>query len=113
MSRLRLCPPRDFTQNNIFQYKEIETCSHVFLQRIAIAPPLTAPHEGPYKVIVRSGRVMKILVKGKVETVSLDRVKPAHLRQRACHRYRKTDRATSRRYDHKLAWFIRLHLTRG
>ena len=25
------------------------------------------------------GRVMKILVKGKVETVSLDRVKPAHL----------------------------------
>ena len=40
---------------------------------------MTAPYDGPYKVIVRSGRVMKILVKGKVETVSLDRVKPAHL----------------------------------
>ena len=39
----------------------------------------TAFDDGPYKVIVRSGRVMKILVKGKVETVSLDRVKPAHL----------------------------------
>ena len=60
MSRLRLCPPRDST-------------------RIAIAPPLTAPYDGPYKVIARSGRVMKIPVKGKVETVSLDRVKPAHL----------------------------------
>ena len=79
MSRLRLCPPRDSTQNNIFQFKEIDTCSHVFLRRIAIAPPLTAPYDGPYKAIVRSGRVMKILVKGKVETVSLDRVKPAHL----------------------------------
>ena len=44
-----------------------------------IAPPLTAPYDGPYKVIVRSGRVMKILIKGKVETVSLDRVKPPHL----------------------------------
>ena len=44
-----------------------------------IAPPLIAPYNGPYKVIVRSGRVIKILVKGKVETVSLDRVKPAHL----------------------------------
>ena len=44
-----------------------------------IAPPLTSPYDGPYKVIVRSGRVMKILVKGKVETVSLDRVKPAYL----------------------------------
>ena len=79
MSRLRLFPPRDSTQNNIFQYKEIYTSSHVFLRRIAIAPPLTAPYDGPYKVIVRSGRVMKILVEGKVETVSLDRVKPAHL----------------------------------
>ena len=79
MSRLRLCPPRDTQQHNIFQFKEIATCTHVFLRRIAIAPPLTAPYDGPYKVVARSGRVMKILVKGKVETVSLDRVKPAHL----------------------------------
>ena len=79
MSRLSLCPPRDTQQHNIFQFKEIATCTHVFLRRIAIAPPLTAPYDGPYKVVARSGRVMKILVKGKVETVSLDRVKPAHL----------------------------------
>ena len=49
------------------------------MRRIAIAPPLTAPYDGPYKVVARSGRVMKILMKGKVETVSLDRVKPTHL----------------------------------
>ena len=79
MSRLCLCPPCDSPQNNFFQYKEIDTCSHVFLRRIAIAPRLTAPYDGSYKVIVRSGRVMQILIKGKVETVSLDRVKPAHL----------------------------------
>ena len=34
MSLLRLCPPRDTPQKNIFQYKELETCSHLFLQRI-------------------------------------------------------------------------------
>ena len=78
MSRLRLCPPRDTHQKNIFQYKEIDTCTYVFLRRIAIAPLLTAPYDGPNKVMVRSGKVMKILIKGKVETVSLDRVKPAH-----------------------------------
>ena len=78
MSRLRLCPLRDTHQKNIFQYKENDTCTHEFLRRIAIAPPLTAPYDGPYKVIVRSSRVMKIPIKGKVETVSLDRVKPAH-----------------------------------
>ena len=78
MSRLSLFPPRNTPQKNIFQYKEIDTCSHVFLRRIAIAPPLTAPYDGPYTVIIRNGRVMKILIKGKMETVSLDRVKPAH-----------------------------------
>ena len=54
MSRLWLCPPRDTTQKHIFQYKELETCSYKFLRRIAIAPPLTAPYNGPYKVISRS-----------------------------------------------------------
>ena len=58
MSRLRLCPPRDTPQKAMFQYKELETCMHVFLRRIAIAPPLTAPYDGPYKVISRSGRVI-------------------------------------------------------
>ena len=75
----RLCPPRDTQQHNIFQFKEIAICTHVFLRRIAIAPPLSAPYDEPYKVVARSDRVMK-KVKGKVETVSLDRVKPAHLK---------------------------------
>ena len=60
-------------------FSNIRKSTHAFLRRIAIAPPLTAPYDGPYKVSVRSGRVMKILVEGKVETVSLNRVKPAHL----------------------------------
>ena len=34
MSRLCLCPWRDTPQENIFQYKEIDTCSHVFLHRL-------------------------------------------------------------------------------
>ena len=32
MSCLRLCPPRDTHQKNIFQYKEIDICTHVFLR---------------------------------------------------------------------------------
>ena len=42
MSRPRLCSPCNSTQNNIFQFKESDTCSHAFFRRIAIAPPLTA-----------------------------------------------------------------------
>ena len=83
MSGLRLCPPHDTVAIDMFQYKELNTCSHVYLQRIAIAPPLTAPYDGSYKVISRSGRIMKILIKGKVDTVSIDELNPhtssAHL----------------------------------
>ena len=75
MSRLRLCPLRDTPQKDMFQYEELETCSHVFLRQIAISPPLTVPYDGPYKVISRSDRVIKILTKGKVETVTIDGVK--------------------------------------
>ena len=77
MSRLLLSPPCDRNQKDTFQYKELDTCSHVILRRIAIAPPLTTPYDGPYKVVARSGRVFKVLIKGKVETLTADRVKPA------------------------------------
>ena len=54
--RLQLSPPRDTNQKDML---------HVFLRRIAIAPPLTAPYDGPYKVVARSGRVFKVLIKGQ------------------------------------------------
>ena len=79
MSPLRYGPPPPTNKKNTFQYKELDTCSHVFLLRIAIAPLLTAPYDGPYKVVAKSGRVFKVLIKGKVETVTADRVKPAHI----------------------------------
>ena len=80
MSCLRLSPPRDTNQKDSFQYKEADTCSHVFLLRIAIAPlSLIVPYDGLYKVVARSCRVFKVLIKGKVEMVTADRVKPAHI----------------------------------
>ena len=79
MSRLRLSAPRDTHQKDMFKYKELHTCSHVFLRRVAKALPLTAPYDGPYKVVARSGRIFKVLIKGEVETVTADHVKTAHI----------------------------------
>ena len=58
------------------------TGSHVvslFLWRISISPPLTAPYHGPYKVVSKSDQVLKLLMKGKVEMVTANRAKPAHI----------------------------------
>ena len=81
MSRLRLSLPHDTHQKDMFR-QELNTCSHVFLRCIAIAPPLTASYDGPYKVVARSGRVLKVMIKGKVETVTADHVKPAHIKHK-------------------------------
>ena len=75
MSRLRLCALHDTSQKDTFQFKELETCWHAFLRRIAIAPPLTAPYNRPYKVVSKSGQVFQILQKSKVA----DLVKPVHI----------------------------------
>ena len=88
MSRLRLSPPRATNQKHTFQYKELNICSHVFLRRIAIASPLTAPYNGPYKVVARSGRVFKVIIKGKVETVTADLTIVGDLTSRSSRRVR-------------------------
>ena len=53
MSRLRLRTPRETNKKKTL--KNIRNSTHVFLRRIAIAPPLTAPYDGSYKVVARQG----------------------------------------------------------
>ena len=67
----------------------------VFLRRITIAPPLTAHYDGPYKVVARSGRVFKVLIKGKVEMVTADRVKPAHIERTPENEHTRQSKATA------------------
>ena len=61
MSRLRLSPRATYIKKTC---SNIRSSTHVFLWRIAIAPPLTAPYDGPYKVVARSGWVFKVMIKG-------------------------------------------------
>ena len=84
MSRLRVSPPRDTNQKDTFQYKELDTSFlRMMCRRITIGPPLTSPYDGPYKVVARNGHVFKVLIKGKVETGTADRVKPGHIERMA------------------------------
>lgn len=53
--------------------------SHVFIKHNAISPTLQQPYDGPYKVIKRYEKFFKILIKDKLDTVSIDRLKPAYL----------------------------------
>ena len=64
-----------------FVYKEMRNCTHVFVQRNPNRPPLHRPYSGPHKVLARAldGKTITIDVDGKRKTVTIERVKPAHI----------------------------------
>ena len=71
---------RSFLANRkTFIPADLKTCDHVFLRSDAHRRPLTRPYTGPYEVLQRRNKTCQILLNGKPDWVSLDRVKPAHL----------------------------------
>ena len=58
--------------------EEVDTATHVFVQRGGVQPTLTSPYEGPFGVVGRTEHGMKVNFPGKgTETVALARIKPA------------------------------------
>lgn len=62
-----------------FYFKDLATCTHVFLRNDAVKQPLERPYSGPYKVAQRiSNKVFTLIVKGKSINVNVERLKPAY-----------------------------------
>ena len=51
----------------------------VFLRRDAHRTPFQRPYEGPFRVIARAPKTFQLDIGGRPQTVSVDRLKPAHL----------------------------------
>ena len=59
--------------------KDLQTCTHVFIRRDAVRKPLQPPYDGPFKIISRSPKYFKVDLGNRTDTVSIDRLKCAHL----------------------------------
>lgn len=90
---------RDISQLNTsrkcFVHKELPTCDYVFLRRDMIKKSLTAPYEGPYKVLKREGKCFTIQLPDRVTVVSVDRLKPAFILNTSEDNLHKTTANTS------------------
>lgn len=61
-----------------FMPPDLSSCENVFVRVDAVRPALTAPYEGPFKVISRSEKFFKIEKNGREVNISIDRLKPAY-----------------------------------
>jgi hypothetical protein len=62
-----------------FIHEDLTNCTHVFLRQDSTCRALQPPYTGPYQVLSRKDRTLKLLVRGKPITVSAERVKPAYI----------------------------------
>ena len=78
-------------QRKVFMPSELLTCSHVFLRIDAVRRPLQQPYEGPFRVISRHEKTFKIDRRGRIETVSIERLKAAHVEESPVHANTRLD----------------------
>ena len=79
MQRLRFSPPRAQERPAMFVFPELQHCTHVYVRHDAVRKPLQRPYDGPYQVVRRDDKKVVVMKNGRPVTVSVDRVKPAHI----------------------------------
>jgi hypothetical protein len=79
MARLRPLPATRHTNPGTFLHTDLTNCTHGFFRQDSTRRVLEPSYSGPYQVLSRKDKTLKLLVRGKPVTVSSDRVKPAYI----------------------------------
>jgi hypothetical protein len=85
MDHLRPTPAARHASRATFVHKDLRDSTHVFLRQDAICCALEPPYSGPHKVIARTDKTLKIVVRGRQVNVSADRVMPAYILEGSQH----------------------------
>ncbi|GFQ87513.1 hypothetical protein TNCT_305961 [Trichonephila clavata] len=68
--------PSHYTKQKPFIFRDLATCTHVFVRTDSVRTSLQPSYEGPYPVIKRYAKYFDISIKGVSRTISIDRLKP-------------------------------------
>ena len=79
MRNLRANPPRAPNTRNTFVDQSLFSASYVLIRRDSVKKPLEQLHDGPFKVLSCTDKYYILDINGKQDTVSIDRLKAAHL----------------------------------
>ena len=78
MAKLSPAASRPATTTSTYFPAALHSCTHVFVRRDSVKKPLQPPYDGPFRVVSRTPKFYHLEMRGKVDTVSVDRLKPAH-----------------------------------
>ena len=59
--------------------KLLKSSTHVFIRDTVKSQSLQPPYRGPYKIVTKNDKYYTILIKNILQTISIDRQKPAVL----------------------------------
>lgn len=79
MRQGRAGQPRYQQRPSIYVPQDLKTSTYVFVRRDAVPKPLQQPYDGPFKVMKRRDKHFLLNLGDRTDTVSVDRLKPAHL----------------------------------
>lgn len=78
MRELQPQPVKRHGTTATFVHKDLDKSSHVFVRRDAPQRALQPTYDGPYEVMGRTAKVLRLNIKGRTTNISVDRVKPAY-----------------------------------
>lgn len=79
VGRFRPCHQTCKNERNTYIPRTLPTSEHVFVRNDAHRTPLTRPYRGPYLVVERTEKAYRLNINGRLDWVSVDRLKPAYL----------------------------------
>jgi cleavage and polyadenylation specificity factor subunit 1 len=79
MRRVAPAQSRNRTQTKSYMDPKLETATHVFVRIDAVRTPLQAPYQGPFQILEKRAKFFKININGRIDNVSVDRLKAAHV----------------------------------
>lgn len=79
MRQVKPVPTTHHIKKRPFQFKDLYSCSHVFVRSDAVKKPLERPYTGPFKVLERvSDKVIALEINGRQQHIAIERLKLAH-----------------------------------
>ena len=79
VSKFSPTPTSSHGKFKLFVPPDLQHSDYVFIRRDARHSTLQSPYEGPFHVIAKEPKFFKIDFGNKTDTISVDRLKPAHL----------------------------------